>query len=291
MELTIPGTVISIGNMSPDKYPGGTDDNSFVRRILCEGDSWFSIGAIPSSNLLFGLKFAQSTLLYNLAKPGDTIRLMADLRSNPDLKKLIADPRFSTQWDAIFLSGGGNDLIDRLPQIICQCSPGAGGSFLDYINQIELAKLKTTIRTGYLGIAALRDGSSKNANTPILTHAYDYPTPRNAPAKFVGVGMRGPWLYPALMAAGVKQEFWMSITDYLFEWLGVVLIELTESIDNFHVVSHTHSTLERAALGATGNSGDWLNEIHPNGAGYQKLSDVISPELQWLIQPPLATAA
>jgi len=284
MQLTIPGTVISIGNLSPDKYPGGTDDTSFVKRILCEGDSWFSLGAIPSSNLLFGLMFAQETLVYNLATPGDTIRNMADISSNPELEKLIVNPQFNTQWDAIFISGGGNDLIDQLQRIICSSSPGAGNNFLDYISRIEMAKLKATIQQGYRTIANLRDQSEKNANTPIVTHIYDYPTPRNAPAKFVGVGFKGPWLYPALKSASVDEKFWISISDYLFEWMGEVLIELVQTIPNFHVISNTASTLIRAELDTSGESGDWLNEIHPTRNGYQKLSDVISPELHLLIQ-------
>lgn len=285
MELTIPGAVISIGSLNPDIYPGGTDDTSFVKRILCEGDSWFSIGAIPSSNLLFGLMFAQETLVYNLATPGDTIRNMASICNNLQLRKLIADDKFSTQWDAIFLSGGGNDLIDALLQIICKPSVGAGEHFLDYINRIELAKLKISIQSGYKKIAELRNQGNKNTNTPIITHIYDYPTPRDAPAKFAGIGFRGPWLFPALRRAGIDQRFWVSISDYLFEWLGEVLIELSDKIPNFHVVSNTKETLIPAELNSTGASGDWLNEIHPTAAGYKKLSDVISPELHLLINP------
>lgn len=284
MQLDTPGTVISIGNMSIEKYPGLTDDTSFVKRILCEGDSWFSIGAIPSSNLLFGLKFAQSTLVYNLAVPGDTIRNMGSITSNKELAKEIT-PHDATPWDAIFLSGGGNDMIDALPQIICKPSPGAGDNFLDYIDRIEIARLKNTIEKGYLAIAAMRDSSEKNKNTPIITHIYDYPTPRDAKANLLFIGFKGPWLYPALKAKDVDEKFWASISDYLFESLGQILIGLESKISNFHVVHNTRGVLVRAEPGTDGNSGDWLNEIHPNGHGYQKLSDVISPVLHHLINP------
>ena len=41
--------------------------------------------------------------------------------------------------------------------------------------------------------------------------------------------------------------------------------------------------LQRSGLGTTGNDGDWLNEIHPNRGGYDKLagpfSAVINGEL------------
>lgn len=39
-------------------------------------------------------------------------------------------------------------------------------------------------------------------------------------------------------------------------------------------------TLTRAALGATGVSRDWQNEIHPRGVGYAKLAAVWRPVLE-----------
>lgn len=98
MQLTYKGTVISFKGFAPSAYEGtgttGPDDPAFGRRVLCEGDSWFSLGAIPSSNLLFPLNFAQPTLLLNLATPGDTIRRMSSIASNPNLAKIISDPNF-----------------------------------------------------------------------------------------------------------------------------------------------------------------------------------------------------
>jgi hypothetical protein len=209
---------------------------------------------------------------------------MGSISTNRELAKEIT-AHDATKWDAIFLSGGGNDLIDALPQIICTPSPGAGNSFLDYISRIEVARLKNVIEKGYLAIAAMRDGSVNNKTTPIITHIYDYPTPRNAPAKFVGIGFKGPWLYPALKAQNVDEKYWISISDYLFESLGEILIGLSAKMSNFHVVHNTKETLVRAELNTTGVSGDWLNEIHATGHGYQKMADVISPELNLLINP------
>lgn len=286
MNLNIPGTVISpfsrFNDGDASGHPTGPDDPSFAKRILCEGDSWFSLGAIPSSNILNPLKFSKPTILYNLATPGDTIKRMSSISVNPDLKKLIYENNFSTKWDAIFISGGGNDLLNRANQIICRPSIGAGNHLLDYINNLELATLKAEIQAGYMRIAALRNGS-KNQNIPIVTHVYDYPTPRDARAKFVGIGIAGPWLYSAFKQSDIPEDKWISITDYIFEWLGSVLIDLSNKIDNFHVISNTRETLTRAKLGTTGIDGDWLNEIHPTEEGYKKLSEVISPELHNLL--------
>lgn len=281
MNLDYPAKVISFKGYGADNYvetgTSGPDDQAFTKRILCEGDSWFSIGAIFSSNLLFPLRFAQNTLLVNLAQPGDTIKSMSSISSNLILHQLVAEKNFLTRWDAIFISGGGNDLMNLVDQIICTPSVGAGKHMLDYINAIELANLKLTVQHGYYRIAKMREGT-ENANTPIVTHVYDYPTPRNAKAKFLGLKIAGPWIYPALKGNDVPEEFWISLTDYIFEFLAVAITELSYKIDNFYVVSATRETLIRAKLGTTDEDGDWLNEIHPTATGYKKLADVISAE-------------
>ncbi|SBT11164.1 conserved hypothetical protein [Candidatus Propionivibrio aalborgensis] len=287
MNFDYPAKVISFNGYGPDNYIGtgtsGPDDPAFAKRILCEGDSWFSIGAIPSSNLLFPLRFEHGTLLVNLAQPGDTIKNMSSICSNPTLHQLIAEKNFSTKWDAIFISGGGNDLIDLADQIICTPSDGAGKHMLDYINAIELANMKLRVQHGFFKIAEMRDGTD-NAVTPIVTHVYDYPTPRNAKAKFLGLKIAGPWLYPALKGNDVPEEFWISLTDYIFESLASALIELSYKIENFYVVSATRETLIRARLGTTGEDGDWLNEIHATASGYKKLADVISAEFVHILK-------
>ena len=281
MNLDYPAKVISFNGYGPDFYTdtgtSGPDDPAFAKRILCEGDSWFSFGAIPSSNLLFPLRFERSTLLVNLAQPGDTIRNMSSISSNLTLHELIAERNFLTKWDAIFISGGGNDLMDLADQIICTPSAGAGKHMLDYINAIELANMKLRVQRGFYKIAEMRNGT-ENSLTPIVTYAYDYPTPRNAKAKFLGLKVAGPWLYPALKGNDVPEELWISLTDYIFEALASALIELSYKIENFYVVSATRETLIRARLGTTEEDGDWLNEIHPSAGGYKKLADVISTE-------------
>lgn len=286
MSLDFLAKVVPFNGFGIGGYKGtgisGPDDPAFSRRILCEGDSWFSIGAIPSGNLLFPLQFEHSTLLINLAQPGDTIRNMSSISGNPVLKQLISEQKFATKWDAIFISGGGNDLIDDANQIICKPSLGAGQHMLDYVNNIDLENLKQKVKKGFIQIANLRNGS-KNSSTPIITHIYDYPTPRNAKSTFLGFNVKGPWLYPAFKQNDIPIEFWISITDYLFEQLGACIISLSSRIDNFHVITSTRETLVRAQLDTEGQDGDWLNEIHPTAEGYKKLGAKISAEIQGLL--------
>jgi lysophospholipase L1-like esterase len=283
MQLTYAGNVVFAGSPDLPGRPNDPEDPFYKKRILCEGDSWFSIGAIPSSNLLYPLKFAESTVLYNIAKPGDTIINMATMVKNPELEKLLGLERFAIRWDMILLSGGGNDLIARMNKVVCSPAQGAGEHLLDYVNLSELGRLKVDIQRAYMDIAAMRDSEhSLSKGVPIVTHIYDYPTPRNAPARFLMFGIAGPWLCPAFLTQGIPESKWVSLSDYLFDWLGQTIMELQLKIDNFHVVS-TRDLLVRASLGELGNSGDWKNEIHPNEDGYEKLAAAVSPELYCLL--------
>jgi lysophospholipase L1-like esterase len=280
--------VISYNGVNAEYYEGtdttGPDDTSFSKRVLCEGDSWFSFGALPLGNLLFPLGFEQPTLLVNLAMPGDVIRAMASMKENPELVRLIGHPTLHTNWDAIYLSGGGNDLIDALYDkhnkdntdvVIYNPTQGAGDSPHDYINTKRLNHVLQSIKDDYHALADYRNGTKDNQKVPIITHTYDYPTPRNAMAKVAGINTSGPWLYKAFQNAQVPEQFWVPITNLVFAGLADTILSLKDEIPDFYVVD-TRNILTRAQPGTKGRDGDWENEIHPSNAGYKKLAKPIS---------------
>jgi hypothetical protein len=137
------------------------------------------------------------------------------------------------------------------------------------------------VLAGYRRIIAMRDASDANPETPIVLHAYDYPTPRPAPATFIGQPARGPWLLPAMQAAGVPETLYEDVTDVVFDGLADALLSLHAPQRGVHVVD-TRGTLERAALNTTGLSGDWINEIHPDAHGYALLARKVAGELATL---------
>ena len=99
----------------PDSNP---DDKRFKRRLLAEGDSWFSLGSVPYENLLMELDFPERTIVVNIAEPGDEIVRMASPRHVKAFKRLVANKQNAYKWDAILLSGGGNGLIDSAGKIL-----------------------------------------------------------------------------------------------------------------------------------------------------------------------------
>ena len=252
-------------------------------RILAEGDSWFSLGGIPTSNLLFSLRFRRSTLIVNCAQPGDTIRRMAVLAQDRALRDALTA---GVAWDLLLLSGGGNDLIDAADEILLSpqernASPGVGPG--NYCDPGELDNLMRTVQEGYRTIVALRDGPDSTARgKPILTHTYDYITPRNAPARFLLVPLLGPWLFKALTEAAVPEADWHPVSDYLTDRLAEAILALrtgANPLPDFHVVD-TRGTLTRAKAGDIGESGDWMNEIHPSIDGYKKLARPLTDGLE-----------
>lgn len=209
------------------------DDSDFDWRILAEGDSWFTIGAIPSSNLL--------------------------------------------------MSGGGNDLIDQAADIIRATPTGTGKKPAHFVNAERLLQFQQGVQAGYRAIVALRDSDgSPNQGKPIVVHTYDYPTPRPAPATFLIVPITKPWMHPVFERYQVPKGQRNGVADILLDALADALLQLEKELPAFHVVD-TRNVLVRADINAKGNSGDWLNEIHPNGDGYRKIANKLAAKLHKLL--------
>jgi lysophospholipase L1-like esterase len=257
------------------------DDPDYAWRLLAEGDSWFTIGAIPSSSLLYELRLKKRTVVLNLGYPGDTIANMSQLSANTEFSRRLTHPNWASDWNAVLLSGGGNDLIDRAADII---RPGGSGrKAADYVDAEQLAAFKQAVQAGYRRIVALRDAdASPNKGKPIIVHTYDYPTPRPAPATFLIVPITKPWMHPVFEAHQVPKSLRGKIAERLLDALADSLLELESELPAFHVVD-TRNVLQRADIDAKGNSGDWLNEIHPNGDGYRKIADKLAARLDKLL--------
>lgn len=276
--------VISWGNVQPGDSDTDPDDSLYDNLILAEGDSWFSMGGIPTSNLLFNLKFNGFVIVVNCARPGDTIRRIGKIAKNPNLKKAMSR-RDGYAWDAILLSGGGNDLIDDIGKIIKRFSQRKSDP-AEYCDLDELDKTLASVEKGYRKVIELRDKTGSSCKgKPVITHTYDWMTPRNAPARFFPFKLFGPWIYTALKDSRVPQSEWNTISDFVVGSLRDTIKGLTRGankLPDFHVVN-TQDTITPAALGETGVSGGWMNEIHPTGDGYKAIAAEISKKVRRLL--------
>ncbi len=256
-------------------------------KILAEGDSWFHIGGHTGfgnvRNLIDGVCFNNHhTLLLNMALSGDTMSNMANNITSPIFFRMLK----TYNWDGLLLSAGGNDLIDVLTSemqykfkgkvlSIIQSSDN-NTNYQNYINQAHLDLFSQCLLTHYQRFIDYK-AKTKSKDKPVFLHVYDYPTPRNSPAKFLKV-TKGPWVYKALRLKGVPPEFWQNITDHIFNELAKTLLQFNGT-NNFHVID-TRGLLTRAIAGEKGSSNDWLNEIHPNSKGIEKLCNKINSVLK-----------
>lgn len=250
MKKMIPATIIAPRQLT--NADDQIDVGSYSRHFLAAGDSWFSSGSAFGYGLLHHLEFPERTLITSLAVPGNTLRRISEWRTR-EFGRLL------DQWhfDGVMLSAGGNDLIAYLPSIIDPLAPG-------FVSQSAIRRFEGYLRANLVRLVNTVRQSRENADTPVYAHVYDYATPRPAPALDV-LGLKvGPWLYPAL--ARVPQDQWISTTDALFDSMAAV----KRSVPGLTVVE-TAGACERAPLGATGDVGCWLNEIHPNKTGYPRI--------------------
>ena len=259
----------------------------FGQHFLAQGDSWFSIGAIPptlTTNVLQELQLQRSAVVVNCAAPGAVLRHMVDTVRAPRFRQLIRGNSAPT-WSAILVSGGGNDLIDAL-----QVKPDEGvdlrlllkpGEVTDpddpaaYLSGPGWQTFRTHLRDVFNELMDLRDARLVNRQTPLFMHNYALLQPRPASA---GAGF-GPWIEPALTRFSVPSVHWLPIGRLLMQRLSELLQALITERLQAHPAAGPIQLLDTQAAGlvlaqpgSTGDSGDFANEIHPNRDGYVKVA-------------------
>ncbi len=267
----------------------------FGMRLLAEGDSWFTIGALnplANANLLFAMRFAQTAIAVNCATPGDTLKRMAQTSRDPVFADLLKGRR-QRPWDGILLSCGGNDLIDalgvrpdgvplhlRLLRSAAEWGDPAEGA-ARYLSEAGWQTFCTYLQANLDVLVALRDaGASRGA--PMFMHGYAVPVPRPAPA---GAGI-GPWLLPPLLAYGIPPADHDALAALLIGRLAALLAGCAADAaryPNLHFFDTSRIAVVPAAHGSSGASGDWINEIHLNRSGCAKLAVPWAAEIERVI--------
>lgn len=252
----------------------GLAPEMFRYRILAEGDSWMERSSLFTASLPHYLAQAlndggDSVLIVNLAMFGDTMRRIGEC-VNGEFGRWIED----WKCDAILLSVGGNDFIDAardtppgkglLKDLALQPAPARGYDCVD-------RDAVSTLVTKYLdpNFAILHDAvqASRNAGVPIFLNNYDTPVARDAPAFPGGKA----WLYEAYTKNSIPPALWADLTDGIFNDLQTTIAGWLQGRPNLVSVP-TDGTLTPADPQSHGDSGDWINEIHPNSSGWKKLA-------------------
>jgi len=258
----------------------------FEKRCLAQGDSWFSIGALPptrTTRVVAELRLEKSTVVVNCAKPGAVLRRMTDTSREVQFLKLLRG-KFALKWDALLLSGGGNDLIDAVGSspagppdqrlLRTPAERGAGPlTGADYVSEPGWQVFANHVSAVFNQLVDERDAGI-NKGIPLVWHNYARVMPRPSGA---GLGF-GPWLLPALELYLVPQADLLPVSDELIGRLGRLLRDIVavrmaqDPAANLHIADSQAAGLELSAAGSEDSSGDWINEIHPTRGGYQKVA-------------------
>lgn len=273
-----PVKLINPADLSHPEQPFPVD--LYGQRFLAQGDSWFSIGAIPpfkTTNVLEELRLQRWAVAVNCAAPGAVLSRMTDTVRAPQFVNLLSG-NVAWEWSAILVSGGGNDLIEAIgappgaPRhqrlLLTAAERGVAGDAASYLSDEGWQTFSTYLGAVFDGLLALRDRGI-NRDTPLLLHNYALLRPRPAPA---GLGF-GPWLQPAMGAFGVPDDAQLAIGELLMKRLGQLLQDLAAGRGGaVQVIDSQAAGLVLADAGSSGASGDWANEIHPTRAGYAKVA-------------------
>lgn len=282
-------SLVIYGNEFEGHIENGLAPESFKYRFLVEGDSWMDRSAMFHTSLLQKLApemdaHHESCLFINIAMFGDTMRRIGNI-NNVDLAQWL-ETQFAWKFDAVLLSAGGNDYIDaaRDPApgkgILEDCGAGGPATGAQCLRAAGLTALVNQWLNP--GFASLYAGiqASRHRDVPIFLNSYDTPVARNAPV------FRGgrTWLRTSYINNNIPEALWPSLTGALFAHIQATISGWAVGRSNVHIVPTT-SVLKPALPGSTGESGDWLNEIHPNAAGWEKLAPVWRDCIKTILTP------
>ena len=229
--------------------------------IIADGDSWFDYPKLlmTGGGLITHLEEISGLEITNFAHAGDSTLEALGLTKSQRLE------RYLTGADILFFSCGGDDIAGD--QFCLWLNQNDGSN--DTSNAVCWPRLNAVLKlviANYQDLFALRDRLAPNCL--IVTHDYDFPV-----ANRMGVGVLGfigPWLKPSLDYCGwhdVNQQ--VEIVQSVMRAFASELMILSRS-NRLHLHVHTQGTL---------GLDDWDNEIHANGAGWDKLAQVINAAL------------
>lgn len=251
--------------------------DQFKYIFLAEGDSWMERSSVLSPSLPDYLARemeanGEPTLIINLARFGDTMRRIGEM-ADKEFKYWVK--QFS--YNAVLLSAGGNDFIDAardpdpglgiLKNMSGQPLPTNGRDCLklDAVDRL----VQTYLNPNFERVYSLVRNNLGNAKTPIFLNCYDTPVARNAPTP----PFTRAWLYVAYQKNAIPSQLWPDLTAAVFDRIQAAIAGWAVGRQGVFLVG-TRGVLVPADPNSTGDSNDWLNEIHPNASGWQRLAPV-----------------
>jgi hypothetical protein len=250
----------------------------YSKKILVEGDSWVSHPFPTVTNISDQIdRFSSDEyLILNLAEPGDEAKeiFKSHGRQMKRLKGLLNTEQWGDTFDLIFLSAAGNDIVG--PEIV---SHGYVKNKRDFPNLFgkelitdNFYNSMSDVVSGYTRFLKMRDRSSLNEATPVITHVYSYLTPREVGTHMGPINFNKGWIKKHLKHQGIKdgEEQYDIIIEMLDAFFRRV-VKLENKFNNFLVVDTRKLLLKDGHP----NTDLWFDEIHPTVKGFKKVTKYI----------------
>jgi hypothetical protein len=278
-------------------------------KLLALGDSWFAF-PLPlvggSRNLIDAISTAKKTVAIDISMVGDTAENMAQGDRFAQHRAILAggDGEDPIEVAAILLSAGGNDLIDRIADLVGlitrQVKRAAAGraaapetqreafaSVLRAVTQEDAARIYDDVLAHVRKLIAARDDGPSRAS-PVVLQGYCHVTPRDAPAVDFPIKV-GPWIWKKLTPLGYTQPQQQKIAAAVIDEFNSRLAALRDEARGVYV-------LDLRPLQAPGGplpvadpeslepTTFWHDEIHLNSAGWDCVaSNLLDPLLDRLL--------
>lgn len=280
--------------------------NSALRRwhahpsVLVEGDSWFQYDAyIPanpsSSNLFLGTAQYFTCVGLLVAQVGDTIKDMlgphvafakpgypveVSAKGDKNLRRIRGHLHRQEPLDLLFFSGGGNDIVDHLHELIRRHE--AGITAQQALVPAKVAALMSAIQQGYLRLIATRDAVSPK--TWIITHQYGVPNLLKGPFRRVGINWTSEWIKPQFLKQGYLARGQRSTPAQLELMTGIIRLLLAQFSSVLAQIQQLPGT-RNFYVGATSGvltPEHWRDEMHLTKDGFRVAAQEFRPHLKQL---------
>ncbi len=268
-------------------------ENGFAEyKLLIEGDSWVSHPFVNVTNIATQLDSINDNInILNFGNPGAEAQEVLNPSSKryKRLKKILKDKAWEIDFDLVFLSIGGNDIVG--PEIVNKrfvkdknANPNLYGSELiskHYYNMLS------KIINKYKSFIDMKNSEGFNKNTLIVTHTYSYLRPRKVGTTFLNIKFSEGWVKRYLVQLHItdEREQYLVIKGML-DSFAYRLQTLENEVDNFLVID-----TRKLLLGAD-NMPDLKyrrDEIHPNTKGFKKIAKHINSEIKKHPSAPIGT--
>jgi hypothetical protein len=245
--------------------------------FLAQGDSWFSytcgFAIIHWLQVLFK---PENAYFDNIAASGRTLRQML---SNEFKRELTRGPPNGAPWNAILLSGGGNDICGD-HRFLDWLKPNDGGSHPPeyYITDLFDHELRTL--QGYYEDAIALVGKLA-PGVKLFVHGYDFAIPDGrcvtGHSPHLAANLRfcfaGPWMWPAFEQRGFHKQgqsisqLTKDIVTHILKRFADMLAGLEQKYPAQLVLVRTQGTLTPIQ-----DVKFWVNELHPYDDAFKLLA-------------------